>query len=118
MLIILWQGMGWLVFVIIFLSSLFFELTSELITGDDSYYQDNRLLFVISLVVSAILINYANIRLEKKEPQILIDKKTKKEILLQSKNTLFFINMKYWTYIVWALILGFLIDFFVKNIIL
>lgn len=77
---LIWSGWGFLAFLIPFFILIATEIISESITGDTSYYQTHPALMLIGLVISAITL-------------FIIEKYSHKK---KGKNTLFFIEIKYW----------------------
>lgn len=79
---IVWSGHGYLVVVIVFVSSLLMEMATENSTGNDEFYQQNAYALPAALLIAAGLI-FALDRLVFSEDS--------------SQHTLFFIPMKWWS---------------------
>jgi hypothetical protein len=93
---IIWQGRGFLVAVIIFGFSLLLNLIFNATYGE-GYYDHHKWPFALSLVNSAILCWFLGNHLRKKSDRVVVDKLTGKEFVInQSRHTLFFIPMQYW----------------------
>jgi hypothetical protein len=111
--VIIWRGLGFLVAVIIFGCSLVANLIFNAKYGE-GYYDNHKWPFALSLIVSAIICFVLGNYLRKRSDRIAIDKQTGKEFVVnQSKHTLFFIPMHYWSLICLAgalILLG--IEFF------
>lgn len=93
---IIWQGRGFLVAVIVFGFSLLLNLTFNATYGE-GYYDHHKWPFALSLVGSAILCRVLGNNFRKKSDRVVIDKLTGKEFVInQSRHTLFFIPMQHW----------------------
>jgi len=68
-----------------------------------AFYNHNLIPFGLSLLVSSIAIYFLYKRLDKEKPRILVDKETGQEFDFKKKHELFFIPLKYWSYIIAAL---------------
>lgn len=85
---IVWSGHGYLVAVLVFVSSLLMEVATENLTGNDNFYQQNAYALPTALVVAAGLI-------------LAIDHLVFSSD--SSQHSLFFIPMKWWPLIVTGL---------------
>ncbi|HTY88152.1 MAG TPA: hypothetical protein VMB80_11855 [Candidatus Acidoferrum sp.] len=93
---IIWTGKGYLVFVIVFGCSLIANLIVNAKAGPD-YYDQHKWPFAVSLLVSAAICWPLGDYLRKRSDQVVIDKQTGKEFVInQSRHTLFFIPMHWW----------------------
>jgi hypothetical protein len=93
---IIWQGLGFLVAVIIFGCSLIANLISNATVGK-GYYDHHKWPFAVSLLVSAAICWSLGDYLRRRSDRIVIDKQTGKEFILnQSRHALFFIPMHWW----------------------
>jgi hypothetical protein len=93
---IVWRGLGYLVAVIVFSSSLAANLISNAKYGA-GYYDQNRWPFALSLAVSGVICWSLGNVLRKKADQIVADKQTGRELMVnRSQHTLFFIPMHWW----------------------
>lgn len=93
---LIWSGKGFLIPIIVFLSSLLAELISEAITKDDNYYQSNLIPLGVSLIISGLFLWILSGRLKKSKPKIFIEKETGKEFVVKKDNNFFFIPFEYW----------------------
>ncbi len=107
---LIWKGKGYLIFVIVFVISLLLELTTEAISGQDTFYQDHSWPLALALALSGAVIAFLSRKLVSEPPKTLIDKDTGEEYKLEAKHSLFFIKMDYWSYILIALSVLSLID--------
>lgn len=82
---IIWSGHGYLVAVVVFVTSLLMEVVTEAATGNEEFYQQNALAFPAALLLAAG-ITFGIDRLAFGADS--------------SRHTLFFIPMKWWPIIV------------------
>lgn len=95
--VIIWQGLGFLVAVIVFGCSLAGNLISNATVGD-GYYDRHKWPSAVSLIFSATMCWFLGRYLRRRSDRIAIDKETGKEFVVnQSRHTLFFIPMHYWS---------------------
>ncbi len=93
---IIWSGLGFLVAVIIFGCSLVLNFAINAWLGD-GYYDTHKWPFAISLFLSAVICWFLGAALRRRTSQVVIDKETGKEIVLnRSNHSLFFIPMHIW----------------------
>jgi hypothetical protein len=93
---IIWQGLGFLVAVVIFGCSLVANLIFNAKVGP-GYYDHHKWPFAVSLLFSSAICWFLGERLQKRSDRIVIDKQTGKEFVLnQSRHALFFIPMHWW----------------------
>ena len=93
---IIWQGLGFLVFVIVFTCSLIANLISNATVGK-GYYDGHKWPFALSLIVSAAICWSLGDYLRRRSDRTVIDKKTGREFVInQSRHTMFFIPMHWW----------------------
>jgi hypothetical protein len=100
---IIWQGAGFIVAVVTFLVLLLTELSVEALTRDDSYYQKHGWPKLAGFIIAGCLVMPIARYLNKKEGKVLIEKETGKEVVIKPKHSLFFINVEYWSYILFVL---------------
>jgi hypothetical protein len=103
---IIWQGKGYLIAVVIFLISLTMQLATNYITHSESYYKEAPWPLTIALVIAGIIVLVIDRYVLNEHSQVLIDKATGNEVELKKSHTLFFIPFKYWPYILFACALG------------
>jgi hypothetical protein len=93
---IIWSGLGFLVAVFVFGSSLIFNLGFNQWMGE-GYYDTHKWPFALSLVLSAVICWFLGSALRKRNAQVVVDKETGQEIVLNHGNhRLFFIPMHIW----------------------
>ena len=94
--VIIWQGLGFLVAVIVFGCSLVANLVSNATVGD-GYFDRHKWPLAVSLIVSAALCWLLGSYLGARSDRIAIDKETGKEFVVnRSRHGLFFIPILYW----------------------
>jgi len=104
---IIWSGYGFVVFIVVFLDSLFAEMISESITNDENYYQANLIPLGCSLLVSAIVVKIiSDFLIRRNMKKVSSDEKT---VSIGKEHRLFFIPLFYWSLILMILGLGFII---------
>lgn len=93
---IIWNGLGFLVAVIVFGSSFAMNLIFDDICGD-GYYDNHNWPFAISLLCSSSICGVLGYYLKKRTDRVVIDKETGEELVVNmSRHSLFFIPMHYW----------------------
>jgi hypothetical protein len=93
---IIWSGLGFLVAVIVFGFSLALNFAFNA-WWSEGYYDTHKWPFAISLFLSAITCWFLGSSLRKRKSQIVIDKETGKELVLnRSNHTLFLIPVHIW----------------------
>ncbi len=93
---IIWNGLGFLVAVIVFILLLAAEYVTEWMFADDSYYQAHGWPKLLAFFIATAMIWPLGIYLNRKEGKVLIEKATGKEVLIKPNHSLFFIRMEYW----------------------
>ena len=98
---IIWSGVGVFVALTVFLSALFANFITDILTGGTSdYWNSHKWPLGVALIISAgvcfVLQKYV---VQKEESKTLIEKETGKEIVLKNRHTFFFIAIKYWAHI-------------------
>jgi len=109
---IIWKGAGFIVAVVAFLMLLLTELSVEALFTDEKYYQTHGWPKLVGFFIAGCIVLLIGKYLNKKEGKVLIEKDTGKEIVLKAEHSLFFINVEYWSYILFVLGVVFL---FVKT---
>ena len=95
-----WQGLGFLVPVILFGSALLTEIAVNKIFQDSSYYANHLYCVLMALVIGGLIIFPLGLKLnDPKKDKLLIDPKTGEEHRIGSSHTFFFIPMQYWAFI-------------------
>jgi hypothetical protein len=93
---IIWSGLGFLVAVIVFGSSLALNFAVNAWLGP-AYYDTHKWPFAVSLFLSAVICWFLGSALCKRTSQTVIDKATGKEMILnRSNHRLFFMPMHIW----------------------
>jgi hypothetical protein len=109
---IIWKGAGFIVVVVAFVMLLLTELAVEAFHKDDTYYQRHGWPKLAAFLVAGFIVLLIGKYLNKKEGKVYIEKDTGKEVVMKPQHSLFFVNVEYWSYILFALGLVFL---FVKT---
>jgi hypothetical protein len=107
--ILIHRGLGYLVFVILFVVSLAANVIVNAAYGD-RYYDNHKWPLFLSLILSAIIIWFVGRHLRKRSDRVVIDKQTGEEMIVNmSTHDLFFIRMEYWSPIILVIGLSYLI---------
>jgi len=107
---IFWKGYGFLVLVI----ALVIGATVSFIFGKIGSTEDIGA--AIGAIISAFVIWIAGNKLNSPtKDKIMIDKQTAKEVIFKADNSLFFIKMQYWAFIVGGIGLIMLIDILIHG---
>ena len=92
---IIWSGFGFLVAVIVFGMSLIFNLAFNALKGP-AYYDVHRWPMALSLIPSAGVCWWLGSRLRLRQAQVVVDKQTGKELIIESgHHSLFFIPVRF-----------------------
>lgn len=92
---IIWNGLGFLVAVFVFVSSLSAQFITESFLGE-GYWDRYKWPFGLSLMVAATGSWFLGRFLARRKVRTVIDKETGKEFVLPEKHALFFIDMRWW----------------------
>jgi hypothetical protein len=88
---------GYLVAIIVFGCSLIGELVTETIYKDDKYYQTQSTPLAIALLTAGIFTSTLAGYVDKEgKARKLVDKETGEEIIVKTRDLLFFIPIRYW----------------------
>lgn len=99
---ILWQGWGIAVIFIVFAILALVQLVVDAVLGRENY-SGNYMYAGLGLLVSAGAVWLFGRFLESRsEPRTLIDKESGSEVVLQRSDSLFFIKVRYWPFILVA----------------
>ena len=99
---IIWSGRGWCVPLIAFACVLAAEVISEGIAGNDTYYQEHGAPMLVALILAGVAV-WALAEKWKAEPtRILVDQATGEKVSLKRTDSLFFIPIWYWSFILCA----------------
>ncbi len=93
---IIWKRKGWMVAATTFGCCLISEIISEALTHDDTFYQKNPYPISIAFFVSSLLTLWLTFYLKAPDPKTGRDKWVQKD-------TLFFIPIFYWVWILCAI---------------
>lgn len=97
---LIWNGLGYLVFVFVFGCSLIANLITNLIAssqaGNSLYWDQHQWIFGSSLLAAAVLSWFVGRHLATRKDKIYIDKETGKDVIIESYHALFFIKMHWW----------------------
>ena len=96
MLVIWWEGKGWLVPAIIFGCSLAGNLLAILWTGSGEYWDQSEQPFAVSFFVAGVICWFLGSRLEKEPTVVLLDGSIGEYSKTQPKPTFFALPMKWW----------------------
>jgi hypothetical protein len=100
---IIWQGAGFLVAIVTFLMLLLTEISVEALFKDKAYYQTHGWPKLLAFFIAGCIVLPMGKSLNRKRGKVLIEKDTGKALRLRPTHTLFFINVEYWGYILFAL---------------
>lgn len=93
---IIWNGLGFLVFVIVFGCSFAANLIANNVTNGEQYWNENTWPFGVSLLISSVFCWFLGKKLTQKAEKTLIDKETGEEYIQKPYHALFFIKMHWW----------------------
>src|SRR6202022_1350575 len=95
---IIWNGYGILVLIIVFVNSLISELVSISLSHDENIYSKNQIPLGCSLIISSLVIylfsRYFDKKREEGKGTYIFSRST-----IARESRLFFIPFNYWTYI-------------------
>lgn len=99
----IWSGYGYVVFIIVFICSLITEVVTRFLTNDDEFYQNHYFPISLALMISGIMVflfqkYFDNLKAKNKDTYFI-----QKATIADLNNTLFFIPLKYWSYILMAI---------------
>lgn len=90
MFIVLWQGFGFLAFLVPFLVALVFNLALG------PYWDTHRWPFFVAMLVAAPVVWFLGRFLNNRPGRALLDPKTGQQVTLRKRHSLFWIPMQYW----------------------
>jgi hypothetical protein len=103
---VIWRGLGIVVAIVAVLVLALTQYVINALFGDDRYYSTHEWPKLIGAFVAGCLAlvigGYLDDKSER-EAKVVIDKETGREVRLKSEHSLFFINVKYWGYIIFAI---------------
>ena len=99
---IIWSGLGFLVFVFAFACSFAMSLFTNALFGDE-YYKTHSWPLAIAMCVAGVLTWLLGNALNRRQSKVLIEKETGREVSFRPNHSLFFVRMHYWGPILIAL---------------
>ena len=96
---IVWQGFGFLVAVVGIAILAATEYAVRVITKNEVYYQAHGWPKLLGLWLAAAAIYGIARYFDSRPGKVVIEKDTGREVVLKQAHSLFFIPMKYWTYV-------------------
>lgn len=93
---IIWSGLGFFIAVIGMGSFMLAEYTSELITKNDEFYQQNPWVALLGSILAACLAFGLHKLLSLQKGRRVIDADTGEEIVLGKNHSFFFVPVKWW----------------------
>ena len=108
---IFWEGKGWVVVAIWFFSFVATQMVGDMFVKD--YYVNHAWMQVLAMSIATIFVHFFTITTDTKKNRIVIDKETRKEFVLQSRNSLFFVPLKYWASIFFGITLALYLSHFI-----
>lgn len=94
---IIWNGLGFLVAIIAFGCLLASEAATETAFADDRYYQQHGWPKMVGFMTAALLVWLLSLWRDRR--RILIDLETFEPVELRNEDSLFFIPLRYWAFI-------------------
>jgi hypothetical protein len=101
---IVWQGSGFLVAVVGIAVLALTEYVVRIITKDEFYYPSHGWPKLVGFWLAAAAIYGIARYFDSRPGKVVIEKDTGKEIVLRTPHSLFFVPMKYWTYVFLVLV--------------
>jgi cytochrome b561 len=103
---VIWRGLGIIVVIVAVGTLALTEYAVNAMSGDSRYYQTHEWPKLIGVFLAGLLVlvigRYLNNKSER-EAKVVIDEETGEKVVLKVEHSLFFINVKYWGYIIFAL---------------
>ena len=93
---LIWNGKGYLVVVVAFISALGAEYLIESYFADQNYYQAHGWPLAAALIAAGIISWFLGNYLSSRGSRTVIDKATGQEMTIGGDDALFFIPMRYW----------------------
>lgn len=93
---IIWQGHGYLVAVIVLALGVAVALATESYFGDAGYYQTHGWPLAASLLLAGLACWSLGGYLHRRGARTVVDKATGQELVIGGKHTLFFVPMHWW----------------------
>jgi hypothetical protein len=99
---ILWRGWGAIVILIVFGSCCLLNLLCNVFAGND-YWETHCWPFASAFVLAGVIIWLVNSYLLDQPERVLVDEKTGERVRLVKRSRLFFIDIKWWAWICYAI---------------
>jgi hypothetical protein len=99
---IIWSGLGFLVFVIAFACSFAMAVFTNALFGD-GYYTAHSWPLAVAMAIAGALTWLLGNALNRRKGKVMIEKETGREVVLQTNHSLFFVRVHYWGPILIAL---------------
>jgi hypothetical protein len=99
---IIWSGSGILVAIVGFGCLALTEVITRT-TLDEKYYQAHGWPKLAGFWIAAALVYFLALWLDRQPGRVMIDKATGQEVVLKRRHALFFIPVRFWVYIFFAL---------------
>jgi hypothetical protein len=99
---IIWSGLGFLVFVIAFACSLVMAVFTNALFGD-GYYTSHSWPLAVAMAIAGALTWLLGKALNRRKGKVMIEKETGREVVLRPNHSLFFVKVHYWGPILIAL---------------
>jgi hypothetical protein len=109
--VIIWRGAGIVVPGLAFVVLLLTSLVVSLLFKDDNYFGTHGWPRLVACWITAFLLRYVGMTLDKKETRVVVDKQTGEELVLKPHHDFFFIKLEYWA---WILFVAGIVLLFVK----
>ncbi|HEV8338768.1 MAG TPA: hypothetical protein VGR25_03815 [bacterium] len=106
---IIWNGRGWIVAVTTFVCLLLVELAVENLYRDDQFYQSHGWPKLAGFALAAIVVFFADRLLFRTRSQGMGTPQPNGPVAVREPDKLFFIDVKYWPYVLVGLGVAFLL---------
>lgn len=96
---IIWKGFGILVVIIAILSIAIVQLVARAATNDPHFGETHHWVGGLALIIAAVPVFFVGRYFNTRPGRVVIDKATKRELVIRRTHSLFFIPMEYWAII-------------------
>ena len=100
---IVWQGFGFLVLIVAIAALALMEYVVRTLTADAFYYNTHGWPKLVAFWIAAAAIYGIARFFESRPGRVMTDKQTGQQVVLRQAHSLFFVPMKYWTFVFLAL---------------
>ncbi len=107
---IIHRGLGFLVFIFVFGFALVAELSANYFSGNDYYWDNNRWVLGVALMLAGLaswflgkILEPKNVYRDDKATATPLEKPAPERFSISGKHSLFFIRMQYWGPILWVI---------------